>query len=158
MISPIEWLRWPRNARASTLGRYLSCSIAVWTRCVVSAETRTVPLNTRETVIVPTPASLATSLMVALRWATGATARCRALLTGWPEGGFANSITPGTACLLRPGRAHEDKDRWALQLSGRAAIFVEWAEQPQEQRRLARGERPKKDYSSLNTQIGRAHV
>jgi hypothetical protein len=69
MIRPIVWLRCPLKARASSLRRYCNCSIALCTRRDVSSETGTVPLKTRETVIVPTPARRATSLIVGF-WCT----------------------------------------------------------------------------------------
>jgi hypothetical protein len=53
------------SARAACEGRKPSSSIACFTRASVAGDTEPLPLTTREAVPRPTPASFATSLIVA---------------------------------------------------------------------------------------------
>jgi hypothetical protein len=65
-MMPIERVRASRNERATSFGRKCSAAIACSTRSRVCSDTGTLPLRTRDTVMVPTPANSATSRMVGL--------------------------------------------------------------------------------------------
>src|ERR1035437_9806867 len=99
-MRPIERVRWPRKARASSLGRYFNWSMAICTRCAVLAATGTVPLRTRETVIVPTPASRATSLIVGLCCGAAMRSRNFPFLVGGVPADSANLTPPGSPIAI----------------------------------------------------------
>src|SRR5205085_1364680 len=62
----MAWVRLVIRLRAAPLGQYLRRPATSWTSARVSSETSSLSLNTRDTVATETPASRATSLMLAM--------------------------------------------------------------------------------------------